>query len=78
MTENVGHGLLQVLQSTVGSVAAAVAACIIFLYVFVSLLVKQDKVLTLLRQLNPLGRRSPICISTRSAQWCVERSRASS
>lgn len=55
LTENVGHGLLQVLQSTVGSVAAAVAACIIFLYVFVSLLVKQDKVLTLLRQLNPLG-----------------------
>lgn len=55
LTENVGHGLLQVLQSTVGSVAAAVAACIIFLYVFVSLLVKQDKVLALLRQLNPLG-----------------------
>lgn len=55
LTENVGHGLLQVLQSTVGSVAAAVAACIIFLYVFVSLLVKQDKVIALLRQLNPLG-----------------------
>lgn len=55
VTENVGHGLLQVLQSAVGSVASAVAACIIFLYVFVSLLVKQDKVLTLLRQLNPLG-----------------------
>ncbi|MFA4080315.1 AI-2E family transporter [Mycobacteroides salmoniphilum] len=55
LAENVGQGLLQVLQSAVGSVAAAVAACIIFLYVFVSLLVKQDKVLTLLRQLNPLG-----------------------
>ncbi|MEU9804866.1 AI-2E family transporter [Mycobacterium sp. NPDC050853] len=55
LAENVGQGLLQVLQSAVGSVASAVAASIIFLYVFVSLLVKQDKVLTLLRQLNPLG-----------------------
>ncbi|MBB4853066.1 putative PurR-regulated permease PerM [Mycobacteroides chelonae] len=55
LTENVGHGLLQVLQSAVGGVASAVAACIIFLYVFISLLVKQDTVLTLLRQLNPLG-----------------------
>ncbi|MUM18202.1 AI-2E family transporter [Mycobacterium sp. CBMA271] len=55
LAENVGQGLLQVLQSAVGSVASAVAASIIFLYVFVSLLVKQDKVLTLVRQLNPLG-----------------------
>lgn len=55
LAENVGQGVLQVLQSAVGSVASAVAACIIFLYVFVSLLVKQDKALTLLRQLNPLG-----------------------
>jgi predicted PurR-regulated permease PerM len=55
LAENVGQGVLQVLQSAVGSVASAVAACIIFLYVFVSLLVKQDKVLNLLRQLNPLG-----------------------
>ncbi|MGH3725383.1 MAG: AI-2E family transporter [Mycobacterium sp.] len=55
LAENVGQGLLQVLQSAVGSVASAVAASIIFLYVFISLLVKQDKLLTLLRQLNPLG-----------------------
>jgi predicted PurR-regulated permease PerM len=38
-----------------GSTVGAVTSSIIFLYVFVSLLVKQDQVLTLIRRLNPLG-----------------------
>jgi predicted PurR-regulated permease PerM len=51
-----GEWLLHGLQGAVGGVVGTIASSIIFLYVFVSLLVNQDKVLTLIRQLNPLGR----------------------
>ena len=47
--------LLQILHTAAGSVIGAVAASIIFLYVFVSLLTKGKQVVTLIRQLNPLG-----------------------
>ena len=55
VAQNVGEWLLHFLQSAAGSVFAGVTASIIFLYVFVSLLVKKEKVQTLIRQLNPLG-----------------------
>jgi predicted PurR-regulated permease PerM len=50
-----GDWLLHGLQGAVGGVVGAIAASIIFLYVFVSLLVNRDAVHTLIRQLNPLG-----------------------
>ena len=55
VAQNVGEWLLHFLQSAAGSVFAGVTAAVIFLYVFVSLLVKKEKVQTLIRQLNPLG-----------------------
>ncbi len=53
--QHVGQWLLQFLETAAGSVVAAVTSAIIFLYVFVSLLVNRDKVVTLIRRLNPLG-----------------------
>jgi predicted PurR-regulated permease PerM len=52
---NVGEWLLHFLQGAVGGIAGAVAAAIIFLYVFVALLVNREKIRTLIGQLNPLG-----------------------
>ncbi len=54
-SQHVGEWLLHFLQSGAGSVVGAVTASIIFLYVFISLLLNSAKVLTLIRQLNPLG-----------------------
>ncbi|MEZ0365245.1 AI-2E family transporter [Mycobacterium sp. pUA109] len=50
-----GEWLLHGLQGAVGSVVAAIAASIIFLYVFISLLVNRDQIHALIRRLNPLG-----------------------
>jgi len=55
VSQNVGAWFLHVLRGAAGSTVGAVTSSIIFLYVFVSLLVKQDQVLTLIRRLNPLG-----------------------
>lgn len=55
VSQRVGEWLLQVLQGAAGSVVAAIAAMIIFLYVFISLLVNREKIRTLIAQLNPLG-----------------------
>jgi predicted PurR-regulated permease PerM len=52
---NAGEWLLHFLQGAVGGIAGAVAAAIIFLYVFIALLVNREKVRTLIGQLNPLG-----------------------
>jgi predicted PurR-regulated permease PerM len=52
---SVGSWLLHFLQGAAGSVAGAVTSAIIFLYVFVALLVHQEKLRTLIGQLNPLG-----------------------
>jgi predicted PurR-regulated permease PerM len=51
----VGQWLLHFLQGAAGSLAGAVTAAIIFLYVFVALLVNREKLRTLIAQLNPLG-----------------------
>ncbi|WP_018598872.1 AI-2E family transporter [Mycobacterium sp. 155] len=55
VSQHIGQWLLGVLQGAVGGMVGAITAAIIFLYVFISLLVNQNGVLTLIRQLNPLG-----------------------
>ncbi|CAN5856814.1 AI-2E family transporter [soil metagenome] len=51
----VGEGVLSFLSASAGGMAFALAASIIFLYVFMSLLTNGDRVLNLIRKLNPLG-----------------------
>jgi predicted PurR-regulated permease PerM len=55
VSQRVGEWLLAVLQGALGGVIGALAATIIFLYVFLSLLTKRERIRTLIRQLNPLG-----------------------
>lgn len=55
--QHVGQWLLQFLETAAGSVIGAVTSAIIFLYVFISLLVNRDGVVTLIRRLNPLGEK---------------------
>jgi predicted PurR-regulated permease PerM len=53
--QNVGHWLLGLLQGAAGGVFGGITAAILFLYVFISLLVNRESLLTIIRQLNPLG-----------------------
>lgn len=53
--QKAGEWLLTFLQGAAGSVVAAVAASIIFLYVFISMLTNGERLITLVHQLNPLG-----------------------
>jgi predicted PurR-regulated permease PerM len=53
--QKMGEWLLGLLQGAAGSVFGGVTAAILFLYVFLSLLTNRDKVLLLIRRLNPLG-----------------------
>jgi len=53
--QNAGRWLLHLLRDAAGSAFGVITASIIFLYVFLALLVNREKVLTLIRQLNPLG-----------------------
>ncbi|KUI38521.1 AI-2E family transporter [Mycobacterium sp. GA-2829] len=55
VSQRVGEWLLGVLQGAVGGVLGALTASVIFLYVFVSMLVKREQIRTLIRRLNPLG-----------------------
>jgi predicted PurR-regulated permease PerM len=55
VTQNVGHWLLGLLQGAAGGVFGGITAAILFLYVFISLLVNRESLLTIIRQLNPLG-----------------------
>ncbi|MDT5181899.1 MAG: hypothetical protein QOI29_57 [Mycobacterium sp.] len=55
VAQNVGHWLLGLLQGAAGGVFGGITAAILFLYVFISLLVNRDSLLTIIRQLNPLG-----------------------
>jgi predicted PurR-regulated permease PerM len=57
-SQNIGHWLLGVLQSTAGSLATTITSAIIFFYVFLALLVNQEKLRTLIAQLNPLGEEA--------------------
>jgi predicted PurR-regulated permease PerM len=53
--QKAGEWGVHFLQGTAGSLFGTVTAAIIFLYVFVALLTNRDRLLTLIRQLNPLG-----------------------
>lgn len=55
--QNVGELALHFARDSVGSLAAMVTSAIIFLYVFLALVVNGPKVLTLFRDLNPLGHQ---------------------
>lgn len=55
VAQDVGRWLLGILQGAVGGVVSAVTGAILFLYVFISLLINRDRVVQLVRQLNPLG-----------------------
>ena len=55
VAQKTGQWALHFLQDTAGGLPGAVTAALIFLYVFVALLTNREKLLTLIRQLNPLG-----------------------
>src|SRR6195952_2270111 len=53
--QHAGEFSLGLLQGTLGGLAGAVTAAVLFIYVFVSLLSNRERVQTLIRKLNPLG-----------------------
>ncbi|MBN9635082.1 MAG: AI-2E family transporter, partial [Actinobacteria bacterium] len=53
--QRAGEWGLNVLQDAAGGLFGALAAAVIFLYVFISLLTNGDEVVLLIRRLNPLG-----------------------
>lgn len=55
VAQEVGKWLLGLLQGAAGGAFGAITAAILSLYVFLSLLTNRDKVLLLIRRLNPLG-----------------------
>jgi len=55
VAQDIGKWLLGLLQGAAGGVFGGITAAILFLYVFISLLTNRDKVLLLIRRLNPLG-----------------------
>jgi predicted PurR-regulated permease PerM len=55
VAQKAGEWILHFVQDTAGGVFGTVTSAIIFLYVFVALLTNREKLLTLIRQLNPLG-----------------------
>ena len=55
VAQDLGKWLLDLLQGAAGGAFGGITAAILFLYVFISLLTNRDSVLTLIRQLNPLG-----------------------
>jgi predicted PurR-regulated permease PerM len=55
VAQEVGKWLLGLLQGAAGGAFGAITAAILFLYVFISLLTNGDRVLLLIRRLNPLG-----------------------
>lgn len=58
VAQEAGQWLLGLLQGAAGGVFGAVTALILFVYVFISLLVNRDRVVTIIRQLNPLGEET--------------------
>lgn len=55
VAQNIGNWLLGFLASSASSVLGVVTSSIIYIYVFMSFLVNQDKLLSAARKLNPLG-----------------------
>lgn len=58
VAQRAGEFLLGILQGAAGGVLGGLTAAVLFLYVFISLLTKRDRVQTLIRQLNPLGEEA--------------------
>lgn len=55
VAQEAGQWLLGLLQGAAGGLFGAVTAAILFVYVFVSLLTNRERVVAIIRQLNPLG-----------------------
>ena len=55
VAQHAGQWGLGFLKTAAGSAIGAITSAIIFLYVFVALLVNRDKIIALIRKLNPLG-----------------------
>lgn len=55
LSQHLGQWLLGILQGAVGGMVGAITGSIIFLYVFISMLVNNAEMATLIRRLNPLG-----------------------
>ncbi len=55
VAQEAGQWLLGLLQGAAGGLFGAVTAMILFVYVFVSLLTNRERVVAIIRQLNPLG-----------------------
>ena len=55
--QNVGEFALHFARDSVGGIATMITSLIIFLYVFLALVVNGPKVVTLFRDLNPLGHQ---------------------
>lgn len=55
VAQEAGQWLLGLLQGAAGGLFGGITAAILFVYVFVSLLTNRDRVVAMLRQLNPLG-----------------------
>ncbi|VEG39171.1 putative permease [Mycolicibacterium flavescens] len=55
VAQEAGQWLLGLLQGAAGGLFGAVTALILFVYVFVSLLTNRERVVAIIRQLNPLG-----------------------
>ncbi len=52
----IGHGLLNSLKSSIGGFFSYFSLGIIYIYVFLSLLINQDKLIKTVHSLNPLGK----------------------
>ncbi|MFV9632973.1 AI-2E family transporter [Mycobacterium neumannii] len=55
VAQEAGQWLLGLLQGAAGGLFGAVTAAILFVYVFVSLLTNRERLVAIIRQLNPLG-----------------------
>ncbi|MGE2719169.1 AI-2E family transporter [Mycolicibacterium celeriflavum] len=55
VAQEAGQWLLGLLQGAAGGLFGGITAAILFVYVFVSLLTNRERVVTMIRQLNPLG-----------------------
>jgi predicted PurR-regulated permease PerM len=55
--QNAGQIVLEFARDSVGGLAATLTATVIFLYVFIALITNGDKVVSLFRDLNPLGEK---------------------
>ena len=55
LAQHAGEWSLGLLQGAAGGLAGALTAAVLFIYVFISLLGNRERVLMLIRKLNPLG-----------------------